>query len=180
MTLSAATVGGPEAAPFSGAAALRVDATAPGLTPGLAAALLMAPTVAAVAAPRGGRDVVAGNTSGGTVAAGWAEDAGADNEAARTGRISAADVSAARGVCAAEPPGARIVRASRLLYTLPELGRDSLPLSSLGLRLCPAPALESPCQASVDLHALHSVTGQKHTLQVSNAYTSMIQRDRAP
>ena len=139
VPLSGAAPGG-IAPPFSGAAALRVIAAAPRLMPGLAPALLMAATAAAAAAPKGCSDAVAGMRSGGTVAAGWAEATGADAEAARTGRASAAGVSAARGVCAADPPGKRAVRASRLLYTLPELGRDSFPLSSLGFRLCPAPA----------------------------------------
>ncbi len=77
----------------------------------------------------------------GTGAAGWAQAAGADAEAARAGRASAADRSAGLGECTAEPPGMRTVKVSRLLYTLPEFGRDSFPLSSLGLRLCPAPAV---------------------------------------
>lgn len=129
-----------------------VIATAPGLMPGLAPALLMAATAAAVAAPRGGSDAMEGTRSGGAVAAGLTEAAGAEAEAASAGRASAAGASAALGVCAAEPPGMRTVRASRLLYTLPELGRDIFPLSSLALRLCPTPAAWPSFNRSISAH----------------------------
>jgi len=78
------------------------------------------------------------------VAAGCAKaSAGADADAARTGLASAAKgpTAAACGERTAEPLGARAVRVSRVLYTLPEFGRDSFSLSSCGLRLPPAPAL---------------------------------------
>lgn len=78
------------------------------------------------------------------MAGGCAEaPAGADAKAARTGLASAAKAStaAACGERTAEPLGARAVRVSRVLYTLPEFGLDSFSLSSCGLRLPPAPAL---------------------------------------
>jgi hypothetical protein len=52
-----------------GAASLMLTATAPGGWPGMAPALLMAVTAAAVAAPKGGSGAAVGTRSGGAVAA---------------------------------------------------------------------------------------------------------------
>ena len=89
-----------------------VTATAPGGWPGVAPALLMAVTAAAVAAPNGGRGAAVGTRSGGAVAAGCTGAAGADAAAANGACAAAGEASGTCGERKAEPPGMRAVRAS--------------------------------------------------------------------